>query len=165
MQIYHQKDFGSGLLLLVTGLAFGWAARNYDMGMSRQMGPGYFPIILSVILALIGLCLCLRSIRYGKHSDSRIGRWGLKPMFFIIGANTVFGIMLAGLPALGIPALGFVPAVVALVILAGMGGENFEWRIYVPLAIALAILSYIIFIYLLGMQFSAFPAFFGEAQS
>lgn len=54
MQIRSQKDFLSGLLFTTTGVAFAVGARAYEVGTSRLMGPGYFPMILGYILAILG---------------------------------------------------------------------------------------------------------------
>ena len=42
MKIKSQKDFFSGLMFLVVGLAFAIGASNYTIGTGARMGPGYF---------------------------------------------------------------------------------------------------------------------------
>ena len=54
MQIKSQKDFFSGLLFIGVGVAFAWGATTYNVGESARMGPGYFPLMLGIVLALIG---------------------------------------------------------------------------------------------------------------
>jgi hypothetical protein len=39
MRIGNQKDFWSGLMFLVLGLAFVGFAQNYEMGTAQRMGP------------------------------------------------------------------------------------------------------------------------------
>src|SRR3546814_2128963 len=71
------------------------------------MGPGYFPMICSALLVIIGLVVCLKSVTVETPDGDPIGSWNVRPMVFIILANMLFGILLEGWPALHIPALGF----------------------------------------------------------
>jgi hypothetical protein len=52
VNIKSQKDFFSGLMFLVVGLGFAVGAYSYGMGDGAKMGPGYFPRMLGIILAL-----------------------------------------------------------------------------------------------------------------
>ena len=54
MKIKSQKDFFSGLLYTVVGAAFAYGATSYNLGTGARMGPGYFPLLLGSILAIIG---------------------------------------------------------------------------------------------------------------
>ena len=49
-------------------------------------------------------------IKHDLQADAvdgdKIGKWAWKPLFFILAANFTFGILLAGLPSFGIPAMG-----------------------------------------------------------
>ena len=51
MKIKSQKDFFSGLMFTVVGAAFAYGATSYTVGTGARMGPGYFPLLLGVILA------------------------------------------------------------------------------------------------------------------
>ncbi len=52
MKIKSQKDFWSGLMFVVVGIAFAWGATEYSFGSSARPGPGYFPFGLGVIKQL-----------------------------------------------------------------------------------------------------------------
>jgi hypothetical protein len=160
MRITRPKDLFSGLIFLGAGLAFAIGARNYDIGSARQMGPGYFPLVLGGLVALVGAILCGRSIALSTP-EAPIGRWALRPLACVIGANALFAMMLAGMPAWGIPALGFIPSVMVLVLVAGLGSDAFTLRTFLPLAAGLAVATYVVFVRLLGMQFDALPALAG----
>ncbi len=54
MKIKSQKDFFSGLMFMGVGVAFAWGATTYNVGNGARMGPGYFPLLLGILLALIG---------------------------------------------------------------------------------------------------------------
>jgi len=49
------KDHWGGALLVATGAAVIAAALGYRVGTLRQMGPGFFPLVLGVLLALAGV--------------------------------------------------------------------------------------------------------------
>jgi len=51
------RDHVGGALLLVTGIVVVIAGVGYGMGTLRQMGSGFFPVVLGVLLALIGAML------------------------------------------------------------------------------------------------------------
>ena len=51
------RDHVGGALLLVTGVAVVVAGRGYGTGSLRQMGSGFLPVVLGVLLAAIGAAL------------------------------------------------------------------------------------------------------------
>ena len=53
------KDHWGGALLVATGAAVSVAALGYRAGTLRQMGSGFFPLVLGVVLALAGVAQCL----------------------------------------------------------------------------------------------------------
>ena len=52
MNIKSQKDFFAGLMFMGVGTAFAWGATTYSIGTGARMGPGYFPLILGILLAI-----------------------------------------------------------------------------------------------------------------
>lgn len=152
----NEKDFFSGLLFAVVGSAFGWGALSYEVGSSGRMGPGYFPLLLGVLLALLGLVMMWRAARQPDQADP-IGRWAWRPMVFIIAANLLFGVALGGLPSLNIPALGLMAGIYVLTFTACLAGENFSLRRAMVLGTVLALLSYLAFVLLLKLQFVVWP--------
>ena len=114
MIIKSQKDFFSGLLYACVGGAFAIGATGYKIGTSARMGPGFFPLLLGVILALIGLFIMFKAMVVKTPNGDKIGKWAWKPLFFIIAGNLLFGILLGGLPSLGVPAMGLIVAIFGL---------------------------------------------------
>jgi len=157
--IKSQKDFFSGLLFVIVGVAFAIGARTYTVGTGARMGPGYFPTILGVILALLGAVIVFGALRKGGPDGDKIGKWAWRPLFFIILSNLVFGVLLGGLPSIGLPAMGLIAAIYALVIISSMAGDQFEWKGVIILATILAVGSYIAFVWGLKLQFQVWPSF------
>ena len=159
MKIKSQKDFWSGLMFLAFGVAFAWGATNYTVGEGARMGPGYFPLMLGILLSLIGAFIVFEALVVETEDGEKIGKWAWKPLFFIIFSNLVFGVLLAGLPKFGIPAMGLIVAIYALTFIASMAGEEHNNKQVAILATVLAIGSYLAFILLLKLQFPVWPSF------
>ena len=159
MRIKSQKTFFSGIMFTGVGAAFALGASNYNVGSAARMGPGYFPLIVGVLLTLLGLVV-VASAFAGRATDGEpVGKIAWKPLGFIIGANLLFGILLAGLRSIGLPAMGLVLAIYALVVVACMAGTNFSMKMSLVLATVLAVGSYLTFIVGLKLQFQVWPTF------
>jgi hypothetical protein len=159
MKIKSQKDFFSGLMFMAAGIAFAWGATNYTIGEGARMGPGYFPLVLGILLSLIGAFVVFEALVVETEDGEKIGKFAWKPLVFIIGSNIVFGLCLGGIPKLGIPALGLIVGIYALTFIASMAGEEHKNKEVIVLATFLAILSYLAFIVLLKLQFPVWPSF------
>ena len=159
MKIKSQKDFFSGLMFMTVGGAFAWGATSYTVGQSSRMGPGYFPLLLGVVLALIGAFILFESMVVDTEDGEKVGSIAWKPLGYIIGSNLAFGILLGGLPSIGIPAMGLIVAIFALVFIASAAGDEFIVKEVTILSVVLAVLSYLAFIKLLKLQFQVWPSF------
>ncbi|MBK9440908.1 MAG: tripartite tricarboxylate transporter TctB family protein [Comamonadaceae bacterium] len=159
MKIKSQKDLFSGLLFMLTGGGFAWSATSYRIGTSASMGPGFFPLMLGGLLVLLGLLVVLRALAMGNEGGDKVSAWAWKPLFFVIVANLLFGVLLSGLPSFKVPAMGLVVAIFGLTLVAGMAGEQFKLKDSLLLASVLALVSYLTFIGVLKLQFQAWPAF------
>ena len=159
MNIKSQKDFFSGLMFMGVGLAFAWGATTYSVGQGARMGPGYFPLYLGVLMTILGAAITFSSLVVESVGGDRIGKWAWKPLFFIILANLLFGILLAGLPSLKIPAAGLIVAIYALVFISSMAETGWKVKNTFILATILAAGSYVAFVMALKLQFQVWPAF------
>ncbi|MFZ2738953.1 MAG: tripartite tricarboxylate transporter TctB family protein [Burkholderiaceae bacterium] len=159
MKIKSQKDFFSGLMFAVIGIAFALGARNYSLGSGARMGPGYFPMLLGILLALLGAIVMFNAMVIETEGGEKVGKWAWKPIAYVLGANVVFGILLAGLPSIKVPAMGLIVGIYALTIISSMAESHFRWKPVLILATVLSIGSYLAFIVLLKLQFQVWPAF------
>ena len=159
MKIKSQKDFFAGLVYAGVGIAFAWGATSYNIGNGARMGPGYFPLLLGVLLTIIGGVVMFKAMVVESATGDPIGKWAFKPLVFIIGANLLFGLLLAGLPTLGLPAMGLIAAIYGLTLVASLAGETFKLREVLVLATVLAVGSYLAFVVALKLQFIVWPTF------
>ncbi|HQQ70794.1 MAG TPA: tripartite tricarboxylate transporter TctB family protein, partial [Alicycliphilus sp.] len=89
----------------------------------------------------------------------KVGKWAWKQIFFIIASNLLFGVLLAGLPSFGIPAMGLIVAIYGLTFVAALAGSQFRFKEVLLLATILAVGSYAAFIWGLNLQFPVWPSF------
>jgi hypothetical protein len=159
MRNQRGTDFNSGHLFTAVGISFAWGASIYTIGEGARMGPGYFPLVLGILLAAIGLFITFEALVVETEDGEPVGSWAWKPLFFIIASNVVFGICLGGIPKIGIPAMGLIVGIYALTFIAALAGEEFKAKEVAVLSTVLAILSYVAFIVLLKLQFPVWPSF------
>jgi len=159
LNIKSQKDFFSGLMFMCVGVAFAWGASDYTLGNGARMGPGYFPMVLGILLALLGGVITFTALVVETVDGDKVGKFAWKPLFFIIMANLVFGVCIGGLPSIGLPPLGLIVGIFLLTFIASNAGDEFKIKEVVILAILLALLSYLAFIVLLKLQFPVWPVF------
>jgi hypothetical protein len=153
VNIKSQKDFFSGLVFVVVGSAYALGANNYKIGEAARMGPGYFPLMLGILLAVLGIVVIFKAMVVETMDGDKVGSIAWKPLFFIIVANLVFGILLGGLPSIKFPSFGLIVAIYALVPIAALAGDEFKLKEVLVLATIFA------FIYALNLQFPRWPAF------
>lgn len=159
MKIKSQKDFYSGLLYTVVGAAFAYGATSYNVGTAARMGPGYFPLLLGSLLAIIGGIIIFKSLVVETPTGDRVGSWAWKPLSFIIAGNLLFGVLLGGLPSIKLPAMGLIVAIYGTTLVVSMAGDKFKLKEVLILATVLSVLSYLAFIVLLKLQFPVWPSF------
>ena len=148
--IGRSKDLWSGVIFVALGCAAVILGRGNPMGTAMRMGPAYFPTMLGLLLALIGLTVVVRAIIKPGPSISRIS-FG-KPAL-VLAATVLFGLLLNS--------LGLAGALILLVVLCAFASERFRWPVALALAVGLAIGSSIIFVYLLALPIPLLGTWFG----
>ena len=159
MNIKSQKDFFSGLMFMGIGGAFSWGATAYSLGTGARMGPGYFPMLLGVMMVILGVVITFNSLVIERSGGDKIGSWAYKPLVFIIAANLVFGVCLGGLPSIKLPPLGMILGIYIMTFVASMAETGWKVKPTFILATVLAVISYVAFVKILNLQFPVWPAF------
>ena len=75
MNIKSQKDFFAGLAFLLIGVAFAWGATNYTVGEGARMGPGYFPLMLGIVLIVLGGVIGFKALVIETEGDCAVARF------------------------------------------------------------------------------------------
>jgi hypothetical protein len=152
LRIKSQRDFWSGLMFVVVGVGFAIGATNYSMGTSARPGAGYFPLGLSVIMAVLGAIVLFKSLTIETPGGDPVGSIAWKPLIIIVVAITVFGLMLES--------LGMIISVPVLIIIASFAGDEFRWKGVIASAIVLTAGSWAIFVLGLKLTIPLWPKLF-----
>ena len=116
-KVSNNADFWAGVMFIIFGAAAVYMSRDYPMGSAMRMGPGYFPTYLGVLMMLFGLGIGAKGLLKG---GPEIGRWAFKPIFMLSLGVVMFGFL--------IERVGFVPSLVALMIITSFSGrEKVRW--------------------------------------
>jgi len=146
MAIRSTRNVFAGLLFASFGAVGLVLGRRYDVGTAFQMGPGYFPILVGWALVLIGGWMTMMGIVVDGEPMQKIM---LRPLLLVLGSVVIFALVVR--PA------GLFVAAVAMIVVAGAGGWDFRLREVTILALFLAAGSVLVFIWGLGLPFSAWP--------
>lgn len=138
--IRHPKDFYAGLMYVAVGVAVLVIAKDYKLGSSVRMGPGYFPTLLAWLLVVVGGISVLRSL---THDGERIAAFAWKPIALVLGSTVLFGVLVRG--------AGLVPALIVLIIVSARASPEFKWKNTVLLAVGTTVLSALVFVKGLGL--------------
>lgn len=149
MKIKSQRDFASGLLFLSVGAGFAIGATHYAFGQSARPGPGYFPLILGLMLAVLGLAVLFKALTIESEGGDPIGALAWRPLLLILGSVVLFGLLL--------PKLGLVVTLPLLIIGAGLAGDEFRWRDAILSAVILTGLAWLVFIKGLSLTLPLWP--------
>lgn len=141
-----RTDALAGLLFIAFGLLFGVQALGLEIGTAFRMGPGYFPLVLSGILILLGL-LIIASAIHDRGSEG-IGTLAWRGVLFILPAPIFFGLTVRG--------LGFVPAIFLTTLIAALASLKMRLHWALLLAAGVTVFATLVFSYGLGLPFRRF---------
>jgi len=153
MKIKNQQDFFSGLMFLVVGLLFAFGGGDYAMGSSVKPGPGYFPMILSVVTALLGVAVIFTSLTVEAEGGGKIGAFAWRPLLIIVFAIAMFGFAL--------PRFGLILTVPLLTIVVSFAGREFGWVGVLITSAVLTVFAWLVFVVGLNLTIPLWPAFLG----
>jgi hypothetical protein len=148
----NRRDFYAGGLMILIGLGAALEGQRYNIGTMRQMGPGFFPVALGVVLVLIGILIAGTSLGGsddGDHVFPAKPDWRgwlciiAGPLLFILFGK--FG--------------GLAPATFACVFVSAMGDRTSTWKSAFTLAAAITVFGVLLFSYVLKVPFPVLKFF------
>lgn len=142
MKIPDTKDFWSGAMLIAVGAVAVVIARNYPFGTPSRMGAGFFPVVLGVALMVFGLYFVARGLRSSERIE---GRWSPRALVLLPLAFVLFGLLMEH--------AGFIPAMLALIVVSAAAGTEFRFAEVLVLSVLLTALGAVVFVWALGLPY------------
>lgn len=142
------RELIAGLILIAIGVTVSvYAGEHYQFGSTAQMGPGYFPVVLGWVLAVLGVIVSLMAFKRTVHGLTP-PLFALRPLLAVLAAITAF--------MLAVERAGLVPATWLLVFVAALAERPYKWRRTLTLALSLSLIVWLIFSVALQMTLPAF---------
>ena len=141
MKLRLTTDLCTGLLFLAFGLFVLIYGSRYPLGTTARMGPGYYPLVASAGLCILGAILVGRSVV--KGTGDAIDAISFRPLLLILLGTLAFGLL--------IERAGFLAASVAVVVLTRFAEKDVRLAETIALALGLTAFTTAIFWYALGM--------------
>jgi putative tricarboxylic transport membrane protein len=156
----RRMDFYTGLVTAVVGAAASWEARNLEMfGDHNVPGPGFFPKILAGLLIALGLLLAAMAIREREPApvdDADLAgdeeSSGARGMMRPVAVLVVFAVV-APLVAV----IGYIPAMVLLVLIVLYGIERRRDFRSMLVVILIPVATYVLFAHLFAIPLPSGP--------
>jgi len=148
--IKSPKDFFAGLLFLVIAGIFGYGVLELPIGTAFRMGPGYFPLVLTLLLAALGLVILINGLRV---PGAPIGAVPWRGIFLITLPVIFFGATLKG--------LGFIPSLAITVFGTTLATRLWGLAYAVVTTAALVAFCWAVFVWGLGLPLSPFGPWVG----
>lgn len=136
------RDIVGGLVVVAIGAAFLVEGRELEFGTSFRMGPGYFPMLLSILMIGLGLAMVVLALR-GSVQEDGVGQVPWLGLALVVVPVALFGLTLRG--------LGLAPVLVLVVLATAWASRYASLRASVPLAVGIAAFCSFLFIKGLGL--------------
>jgi hypothetical protein len=151
LKIKDPQDFWCGLFFVALGALAMYLSRDYAMGDALNMGPGYFPTWLGAIMICFGVVIggfALQREAAEEQTES-LREWGFRPWLVLPAALAAYALLLDA-------DIGFVPALLVLIVGCALAHKDVRWRETVVLSICVTAGAVGIFYYGLGMPYRLF---------
>jgi len=135
----RDRNLLKGVFLMGIALTFGLGALKYPIGHLERAGPGFFPLLVSAILFLLGLGMAVRA-RFRQRV----------PMEFHVRNLAVIMASLVGFAVFS-RYVNMSVGIAFLVFVSALAGTTFSWKRSAALTVALVIIA-VIFERGLGLQ-------------
>jgi Tripartite tricarboxylate transporter TctB family len=140
-RVRSQREFTAGIIFFCIGSIWIAAALQHRIGSATAMGPGYFPLAVSLILAALGIASVIRSLTIADADV--LEPWPLAALVFVLGGVVGFGLLLES--------AGLIAAAAVLILLSCWSRLRARPGETLVLAVALIALVAGIFVFGLGM--------------
>ncbi|HET9578728.1 MAG TPA: tripartite tricarboxylate transporter TctB family protein [Usitatibacter sp.] len=112
----NDRNLLKGLLLALIALVFGVGALHYSVGHVERAGPGFFPLMVSSILFVLGAAMVVRS----RFTERAAIRFNWKNIAIIMGSLAGFAVLSAY--------VNMISGIVFLVFASAFAGTSYSVR-------------------------------------
>jgi hypothetical protein len=144
MKSKDTRDIIGGFALVALGVFAALYAQRYDIGELQEMGPGYFPVALGILLAILGLFIAIPA--FFREGTTIHIEW--KSLLWVLVSIAVF--------AIALNKAGLILATILSVLAASIPSKS-SWKTRVILALCIAAITYSVFLFGLGMVLPVWP--------
>jgi hypothetical protein len=121
-------------MFIAFGLAALWFGRHLQMGTTVRMGPGYVPHMLAYIMLGLGGIISVWSL-LTPGEITEMPKW--KPITMVTIGIVCFALLFES--------AGLIPALIVLILIASLGGDEFKLTEVLLNMVVLTILCVIVF--------------------
>ncbi|MBX6328069.1 MAG: tripartite tricarboxylate transporter TctB family protein [Pseudolabrys sp.] len=140
---WWKRDYYAGALMILLGLITAHEGSNYPLGTLNQMGPGYFPVALGILLMILGGLIAATATAGADAEEAALPHAEWRGWACIIGGPVLF--ILLGRTT------GMLPATFACVFVAALGDRETTLKSALILAASVTVFGVILFHYLLKL--------------
>lgn len=146
MRVRSPQDVVGGLALVVLAAVAWDQAADLAYGRAAKMGPGYFPTMLSAMIAAFGVIIA----GFGLRQDGPpLQSWALRRIVPVMVGIVWF--------ALTVRSLGLVVAGSGLVLISSVAAPDFHWRGTLIFGSVVVAFAAVLFPVLLGLPLPIWP--------
>jgi hypothetical protein len=147
MNIRNSSDLLTAIFFLALGFAaLLYSGTHYALGTPARMGAGFYPMLLSIGLILIGVILLLQAL---FEPDEEVGPVDFRPVLLVLAGTFLFGML--------IERAGLLIAAAVLVFAARLADRGFSFLETTILAAVLMAVTSGLFHYALGLPLRLLP--------
>lgn len=149
MRVKWGQDFTTGLMFILIGIGSLLTIYFYDklpMGTAQRPGTGVLPVVLSWCLIGTGGILIAKAFAI----DQPIPGWSWRPFLAVTVGTVVFGLL--------VDDAGLVVTMIIAMSICAQGTLETDWREFAIFTLLMIVSSWAMFIWLLGMPISTWPA-------
>lgn len=152
--IHRDKDLATGIFFMVVSLLFVfYTVESYSVGSATNMGPGYFPLLVSSLILIFSLMLTVSRIvsrRSFQDSDTIIYQeW---PALVRINLSILFF-------AVFLTYLGLILSTIGMIMISNHSDIAKTWKSNLTIAISISMIGYVLFVMFLGIYVPVAPRF------
>lgn len=142
----NAKDIATGVFLIAIAAIGLFLNLENQQGTAAQMGPGYMPMLIFSLIAILGVAVIVGGLRSGPDP---LEGWAWKELVLILGAMAAFGVL--------IERVGLGLSVATVVIISTLADRSHSLRSVAGLTVALVAICWLVFILGLNLNVSFLP--------